>query len=264
MNNGEFYTHSKKHAKSMKLNILNEVSKSLCKIYIEIINSRGTGFFLLINVSKEEKLYMLVTVFHVIKTIKNKNDIKIIIDNGNKEFNINMKRHKGIIVYDDEKDIIGIEIKEEDNIKNNVKFLNYEFLNYDINCKENQENQENQYKNYLGKDVFILHHPLFRDLECNSGKILTFTEDVQYYEFHHNLDTDEGSSGAPILLFENNNEGPKVIGVHKCFPTGQIEYKSNIGNFIGILIETVINELKKKNNNNNNHKPWKDDSNNLK
>jgi hypothetical protein len=63
---GEFYTHSKKHAKSMKLKTLNEVSKSLCKIYIEKINSRGTGFFLLINVSKEEKLYMLVTAFHVI------------------------------------------------------------------------------------------------------------------------------------------------------------------------------------------------------
>ena len=253
MNNGEFYTHSKKHAKSMKLKILNEVSKSLCKIYIEKINSRGTGFFLLINVSKEEKLYMLVTAFHVISTIKNKNDIKIITDNGNEEFNINMNIYKRMIAYDDKKDIIGIEIKEEDNIKNNVKFLNY-----DINC------QKNQYDNYLGKDVFILHHPLFRDLECNSGKILTFTEDVQYYEFHHNLDTDDGSSGAPILLFENNDEGPKVIGVHKCWPTGQIEYKSNIGNFIGILIETVINELKKKNNNNNNHKPWKDDSNNLK
>jgi V8-like Glu-specific endopeptidase len=168
-------------------------------------------------------------------TIKNKNDIKIIIDNGNKEFNINMNINKRIIAYDDEKDIIGIEIKEEDNIKNNVKFLNY-----DINC------QKNQYDNYLGKDVFILHHPLYRDLECNSGKILTFREDVYDYEFHHNLDTDEGSSGAPILLFENNNEGPKVIGVHKCFPTGQIEYKSNIGNFIDILIKTVIDKLNEK------------------
>lgn len=44
-----------------------------------------------------------------------------------------MNKDKGIITYDDEKDIIGIEIKEEDNIKNNVKFLNY-----DINCKKDK------------------------------------------------------------------------------------------------------------------------------
>ena len=178
---------------------------------------------------------MLVTAFHVINksTIKEKNDIKIIIYNGNKEFYINMNEDKRIIAYDDEKDIIGIEIKEEDNIKNNVNFLNY-----DINCtKEN-------YEKYLEKDVFILHHPKCRDLECNSGKIVAF-EDGRDYEFHHNLDTDMGSSGAPILLFENKDEGPKVIGIHKCYPSGQNSFKTNIGNFIGILIE-LIDKVNKK------------------
>lgn len=70
--NEAFYFHSKKHAKSMKLKTLNEVEKSLCKIHIN--NEQGTGFFLLINASKEEKLYMLVTAFHVIEksTIKKK------------------------------------------------------------------------------------------------------------------------------------------------------------------------------------------------
>ena len=61
--NEAFYFHSKKHANNMKLKTLNEVAKSLCKININ--NEYGTGFFLLINASKEEKLYMLVTAFHV-------------------------------------------------------------------------------------------------------------------------------------------------------------------------------------------------------
>ena len=56
-----------------------------------------------------------------------------------------------------------------------------------------------------------------------------------------------GSSGAPILLFENEDEGPKVIGIHKCYPSGQNTFKTNIGNFIGILIEEVDKKLNKKN-----------------
>ena len=227
--NKAYYFHSKKHAKSMKLKTLNEVAKSLCKIHIS--KEQGTGFFLLINVSKEKILYMLVTAFHVIKnkTINKNKDIKIIIYNGKKEFNINMDKNKRLIVYDSIEDIIGIEIKEEDNIINNVKFLNY-----DINCKKDN------YKNYLEEDAFILHHPENRDLECNSGKILTFIKGCDY-EFEHNLDTERGSSGAPILLFENEKEGPKVIGMHKCYPSGQNKLKTNIGNFIDILIEKVIN-----------------------
>ena len=74
-----------------------------------------------------------------------------------------------------DKDIIEIEILEKDNVINNVKFLNY-----DIKCKTNE------YGNYLGIDIFILHYPKGRDVECNSGR-LSYIKTPKEFKFLHIL-----------------------------------------------------------------------------
>ena len=232
----EFYTHSKKHAKSMKLKVLNEVAKSICKLYV--VNNIGTGFFLQVKLENGDIFYMLVSASHVFhqQIIEDKRIINIFPDVEKTTFNIEMDKEKRKIITlrNKNKDIIGIEIKEEDNIINTVKFLNY-----DINCKKDN------YKNYLEKDAFIMHHPNGRALECNSGKILKLNDDEEC-EFHHTLDTDQGSSGAPILLFEEKGQEPKVIGVHRTFPSIHQELKTNKGTFIDILIDKLKNVLKEK------------------
>ena len=43
-------------------------------------------------------------------------------------------------------------------------------------------------------------------------KILNIMDD---YEFKHNIPTDSGSSGCPIILLNNNINLCQVIGIHK-------------------------------------------------
>ena len=122
--------------------------------------------------------------------------------------------------YSSKKDITIIEIIVQDNLIDKVKSLEF-----DINCKLST------YGDYLNKDIFIMHHPKGEDLECNSGRIVMIKE-PNIYEFQHTLDTMEGSSGSPILLFEKQNEKPKVIGIHTSTCIGN---KNNIGVFIDTL-----------------------------
>ena len=63
------------------------------------------------------------------------------------------------------------------------------------------------YEEYLNQDVFILQHPLGEDVYSATGKIIS----INNFEFEHTVDTDKGSSGSPVLLYESS----KVIGIHK-------------------------------------------------
>ena len=79
------------------------------------------------------------------------------------------------------------------------------------------------------------------DLEYASGKILDKEKSKKRkkYEFAHSVDTDSGSSGSPIILFEDK----KVIGVHTgCFDKNNFDY--NIGAFIGELYKELIKVIK--------------------
>ena len=68
------------------------------------------------------------------------------------------------------------------------------------------------------------------------------------YEFDHNIATDKGSSGCPIILLNNNINMIQVIGIHK---EGDKKNKINGGTFIGEIFNNDLNkDLKKENNNN--------------
>ena len=226
------YEQNTGHAKSIKLKTLNEIAKSICKI--KVSNQHCTGFFLKIQ-NDQKTIYILITSYQLIplKLDKMNNKIEIIQKSGNINRKIFLNNNERKIFYFEDKDITAIEILEKDNLINNVKFLNY-----DLNCKINE------YGNYLDIDTFIMHYPKEKYLECNSGKII-FIKSPKEFQFHHTLDTDEGSSGSPILLFENLDEEPKVIGVNTSFVFGN---KYNIGTFIDTLIDTVIDSIEDKKN----------------
>ena len=93
-----------------------------------------------------------------------------------------------------------IEIKESDNI-----YKDNEFIDYDINYINRG------YKIYENVDIFSIEHPYGDNAACAGGKIVKINE----YEFDHDIPTDYGSSGCPIILLNNNINSIQVIGIHK-------------------------------------------------
>ena len=88
-----------------------------------------------------------------------------------------------------------MEIKDSDNILKDIDFLEYD-LSY-----------INGYDKYENIDAISLQYPKNK-IEHGSGKILDI---LNNYEFTHNIDRENGSSGSPIIL----HNSLKVIGIHK-------------------------------------------------
>ena len=223
----------RQNGRNMKLKTLISNAYSVC--IISKSASTGTGFFLRIKKDKKP-LYMLVTAYHVIDSslISSNKTIEIIIEiSGIKEIMaLNKEQKDRIIICMKDEDITAIQIIESDALMDKIKFLDY-----DLKCNEKT------YDEYLFQDIYSLHHPNGQKMECTSGMINAVREPKKF-EFEHNLDTNIGTSGAPILLLDRLNENPKVIGVH----TSTFKEKaSNIGTFINVLIENIMNENYKKN-----------------
>ena len=117
-----------------------------------------------------------------------------------------------------------LEIKDTDDIYNDILFLDY-----DYNCLFKG------YSIYKDVDVFSIEHQNGKDASCASGTILFIYE----YEFDHNIATDKGSSGCPIISLNNNINMLQVIGINK---EGYEEYNINGGTFIGELFKNNLNE----------------------
>ena len=219
-----FTTH-----KPIPVKIINKVMKSICKITIETEKGvlYGTGFFL--NYSNTKKF--LVTNYHVINPNLEYENIKVeIYDKTSMKLKLKNRLTKYI---KKPKDIAMIEIRESDNIYNHIEFLDYD-INY-IN---------KGYSIYENVDIFSIEHPYGDDASCASGKIIKIND----FEFEHDVPTDDGSSGCPIILLNNNINFIQVIGIHK---EGNYIKKLNYGTFLG---EILNKELKKdKNENKNNY-----------
>ena len=205
--------------KYIPLKISEKVKKSICKITIKNEGniSNGTGFFMKIS----ESLKFLFTNHHVINQHLINDNIEIEIWN-NEKMNLNLNEYKNKYYENKHKDFTIIEIKKEDKIYKDIIFLDYD-LNY----------LEKGFSIYKNVDVFALGHPLGGDVSCASGRILN----IDNYKFTHDLSTDTGSSGSPIILLNNNINSIQVIGIHK---TSNISISKNCGIFIG----EIINELK--------------------
>jgi hypothetical protein len=127
---------------------------------------------------------------------------------------------------------LDITIIELDNIKNMNNYIkDVYFLDYDSNYNKG-------YEQYLDIDIFTLQYPR-EDIEVAIGKLKQI---LNKFEFKHNIDTDYGSSGSPIILANTL----KVIGIHK---QGSLNENINYGTFIGEIFK--YNKFKKLINNTN-------------
>ena len=204
------------------LKIANKVMKSICKITIDSKKgiAYGTGFFL--NYSDEMKY--LMTCFHVINPSLEKENIEIEIYN-EKTMKLNFK-NRFTKYIPKPKDIAIIEIKKSDEIYKDIEFLDYDY-NY----------IKKGYAIYNNVDIFTVEHPYGDDASCASGKIIKINDN----EFEHNIPTDNGSSGCPIILLNNNINLIQAIGIHK---EGDNIKKINGGTFIGGFLNEDSNEHK--------------------
>ena len=203
------------------IELVNKVIKSICKIIIKKEDQIifGIGFFMGVSDTKR----YLITNYHFISQESKKN-IEFEIWNKKK---INIKLSKRYIKYFPEpKDITTIEIKNYNEINEDIELLNYD-LNYKIG-----------YLIYKNVDVFSIKNPSGGKPIFCCGKIV----DINNFEFKHNIPTDNGSSGCPIILLNNNLNLVQVIGVHK--ETEDLN-ELNSGTFIG---EIFNNDLNKNNN----------------
>jgi len=199
--------------RKVDVSTVNKVSKCVCKI---IINENkgakaGTGFFLIYK----DKKY-LITCYHIVNSEKKNYQIEIY---NKKEFNLQLK-NRFVLLLKKPFDITAIEINEND------EFINYiDFLDYDLNYI----NGNDQYKDL---EVYVLGYPKGLESVAESGVI----KRINNFEFYHDINTEGGSSGSPILLFNIN----KVIGIHKQV---DIAKQLNVGTFINIIFEK-INDIK--------------------
>ncbi len=134
------------------------------------------------------------------------------------------------------KDITIIEIKNNDNIYNYIELLDYD-KNYSTKG----------YKIYANSDVFSVEYPYGENAVTGGGKILNI---INEYEFEHNIPTDNGSSGCPIILLNKNINFCLVIGIHK---EADYDIGLNCGTFIGEIFKDINNNINNNNNLNNNN-----------
>ena len=201
-----------------------EAMKSICKIsyYYDNKKTFGTGFFM----KYSDSLKLLITNYHVIFPALMNNNIQIEIWNSKKMILNLVGRYTKFL--DLPKDITSIEIKTTDKIYKDIQFLNYDH-NYNP-CG---------YNVYKDKYIFSIEHPLGQDAASASGKIIN----IYNFQFDHDISTDNGSSGSPIILLNLM----MVIGIHKNTDSKSV----NGGTFIGEIINEINNDFNSRNQNNN-------------
>jgi hypothetical protein len=205
--------------KQIPMKIANKVLESVCKITVETKKGilYGTGFFM----KYSDSLKCLMTNYHIINPNVENENIEIEIYNKKK---MKLKFKNRYTKYlKRPKDIAMIEIKESDEIYKDIIFLLY-----DYNCVKER------YPLYKDVDVFSIEHPYGKGASCASGTIINIYE----YEFDHNISTDNGSSGCPIILLNNNINLIQVIGIHK---EGDKKHNINGGTFIGEIFNKKLN-----------------------
>ena len=198
----------KKIRRKVDVSTANKVSKCVCKIIVNEVEGTkaGTGFFIIYK-----NLKYLITCYHIINSEKKNYKIEIY---NKKEFNLELKNH--FVLLQDSLDVSVVEINENDEFINYIDFLDYD-LNYINGC--------DQYKDL---EVYALGYPKGLDSIAESGVI----KKIDNFEFYHDINTEGGSSGSPIILFNIN----KVVGIHK---QADMIKQLNVGTFINIIFEKI-------------------------
>ena len=219
---------SKTNSPSIPLDIIKNISKGVCHIYIKKTEEYGTGFFMEIN----PQLKCLLTIHQILRQeLIDLNPIIVITKNSIDKIELKLNKDERYIRCLENLGVTVVEIMNSDGLSD------FDFLTYDQNYKDG-------YNNYSEAGIFTLQS----EENFQSGTLI-FNEN-NYINFTHNAFTDEqsGSSGSPIVLLSNS----RIIGIHKG---------NNEGTFIGGVVDEINKDLKekktkellKKSNNNNNY-----------
>ena len=202
--------------------IAKQEEKSLCQILTK--ECKANGFLCKISNKKNP---VLITNHHVLDESQIKpgetitiyftdeneeiNVKKIKIDNERKTYTVGKILYKaGEIEGEEDIDTTIIELRIDED-----KLNEQEFFELDKNL-----NSENVMDIYKGKSVYTIYHKegeREEELVVNSTGIINEVVKVnKSYTLVHNCNTNQGSSGSPIVLFNH-----KVIGVHRGGLEGQ-------------------------------------------
>ena len=203
--------------KLLELNNVNIIGKSTCNIAFKIHDStiKGTGFLIKLPIPNSNKpMKGLMTNNHVLNyNVLTKDRISLIFESTKKNFDLYLKNH--FIFSDPFLDITFIKLNEE------------ELNKLEIDCLEIHEEES------IPDEAFICQYSYGKHLSLAQGKI----KSRWGFNLYHTINTDYGSSGAPIVLLSDN----KIIGVHKC---GLKDLKCNAATDI----QTIVRALKVINN----------------
>ena len=213
------------HLMPIPMNVTSKVLRCVCKIKYANENKINyfSGFFM--RVSDALKYLISMEIFRG-ENLINKN---IEIEIWNKKI-VNMELNGRFIKnFEFPKSITVIEIKETDDIYKDVEFLDYD------------QNYHKGYEIYKDENIFSIHFPLGKEAVCASGKVININND----ELEHNIPTDRGSGGCPILILSNNINSIKVIGVHTSKNIlKHLNYATLIGSIINGINKPIKNENK--------------------
>ena len=214
--------------------ITRQMEKCVCKIYKN--GNNGTGFFAQIPY-KNSQIGVLITNNHVLgeNDIQSNKTITFSINNVIKDFKIGNERKK----YTSTKyDTTIIEIKESDELNNNIEYLEIDDANLQYIKKRDKlpsnETLNNLYKN---ESLYTLNYLGGNEIFLSYGFFMKITDSIIY----HKCSTDYGSSGSPLLSLENN----KLIGVHYGHSINNFQF--NLGTLIAFPIiefQNIKNEKK--------------------
>jgi hypothetical protein len=208
------------------------VRKRICKIKCSD-GKHGTGFFCIIFLDNGRYFTTLITNNHILKAenIIPGKKIKLSLNDEDKNYEIEID--KGRRTYTSIKyDITIIELKNKDHL-NNVSFFVIDEKIYEPNYK------------YKDISIVLLHYSKGKKSKVSPGTIKNIFEGEESYKIQHLCESDEGSSGGPLI----NSMNGKVFGIHKGVAKGDQKYNEGI-----LLKEPIIefeNMIKKELENNN-------------
>ena len=169
-------------------------------------------------------LPVLITCYHVLGSddIKEGNEIKLIYNGETKIINLNGRK----IYTSNEKefDITIIELKKGE-------FKDNYFLEIDNDIITSDELD----KIFRNKSVYIIHYPGGKEAKYSVDSVKSI--DCENKTIDHFCDTDEGSSGGPIINLDNY----KVIGVHSG---RKVNKNCNIGTILKFPIKDFYKNSK--------------------
>ncbi len=206
------------------MNIASKVLRCVCKTKINFKEYTGinTGFFFR---SSDGSKFLIPGI----RSLKNSN-VNIYFEIWNKKIMNLTFNDRFIKNFESPINTAVIEIKESDNIYNDIDFLDYD------------PNYQKGYEIYKNANIFSIHFPMGKEAACASGKVIEI--DNKKYEIGHNIPTEKGSGSCPIILLSDYIDEIKVIGFHQ---SKDIMRKLGFATFIGPIIDELRKSFKNEN-----------------